>query len=42
MLPLKLIVSEKQALLYGFSTYIYGVTKEMGWKTFILRVNLDM
>ena len=42
MWPLKLIALENWALFWGFSTHIYGVSKEIDGKTFILRVNLGM
>ena len=38
---LKSIVSEKQALFWGFQ-HIYGVSKEIHGKTLIFRVNLGM
>ena len=42
MWPLKLIVSEKQALFLGFQHTFMGFSKEIDGKTFIFRVNLGM
>ena len=32
----------KSSTVLGVSAHIYGVSKEIGGKTFIFRVNLDM
>ena len=42
MWPLKSIVSEKQALFWGFQHTFMGFTKEIDGKTFIFRVTLGM
>ena len=42
MWPLKSIVSEKQALFWGFQHTFMGVSKEIDGETFIFRVNLGM
>ena len=42
MWPLKSIILEKRALFWGVSTHIYGVSKDIGGKMFIFRVNLGM
>ena len=41
MWPLKLLVSEKWTLFWGFQ-HIYGVSKEIDGKMFIFQVNLGM
>ena len=42
MWPFKLIISEKQALFWGFQHTVFGVSKEIHGKMFIFRVNLEM
>ena len=42
MWPLKSIVSEKQALFWGFQHTFMAVSKEIDGKTFIFIVNLGM
>ena len=42
MWPIKSIASDKQALFWGYSTYIDGVSKMIDGKTFIFKVNLGM
>ena len=42
MWPLKSIVSEKQALFWGFQHTFVGVSQEIDEKMIIFRVNLGM
>ena len=42
MWPLKSIISEKQALFWGFQHTFMGFLKEIDQKTFIFSVNLGM